>query len=186
MTAPLYLCRSCGADALRFQGEEDSQPGRLTPNASRSSDGEWLLYDRDRLTLAGDDEESGAAPTLAKKQMKERPVLLGTFDPETCNFAPEGLYPVRVALAPARNTCRPADPPPTPGASSPRLRWAPPPPCGSWPRDSSRDSPSRTRIGPDMIARSGCSSSPTADRMPPTKPASSPTRAGMIGCAAAW
>jgi hypothetical protein len=60
VAAPLYLCRSCGADALRFRGEDDSdEPGRLLPNASRNSDGEWLLYDRDRLELAGDEEESG-------------------------------------------------------------------------------------------------------------------------------
>lgn len=104
-TAPLYLCRSCGADALRFIGDDDTLPSRLIPDDSRgNAENEWLLYDRDRLELAGD-EEGSAEPKLARKKMKDRSVLVGTFDPQTCTFASEPLYPTNVVLAPARNTC---------------------------------------------------------------------------------
>jgi hypothetical protein len=102
VTAPLYICRSCGADTLRFaEGEGGAEQAALTPNSSRSDEGEWLLYDRDRFEAEEDEELVGL-----EKQMKDRKVLTGSFDADTCSFsADEKLYPMRVALAPARNRC---------------------------------------------------------------------------------
>jgi DEAD/DEAH box helicase/Domain of unknown function (DUF1998)/Helicase conserved C-terminal domain len=102
-TAPLYLCRSCGADALRFRGPEDPETGPLDPYADRSSDGEWLLYDRQRLGMGADEDEFAALGRVA--QMKSRPVVQGTYDPATSCFSRSNDYSVQVALAPARNTC---------------------------------------------------------------------------------
>jgi len=99
--APLYLCRSCGADTLRFRAGEAGPEGEaLRPNASRENEGEWLLYDRARFET--EDDEG----LLDIEQMRKRPVLEGSFDPATCSFsADESLYPMRVVLAPARNRC---------------------------------------------------------------------------------
>ncbi len=101
-TAPLYLCRSCGADTLRFKsGSEGPEAEALRPNADRGNDDEWILYDRERF-------EAGEVEGLVgmEKQMRKRPVLQGSFDPTTCSFATdETTYGMRVALAPARNRC---------------------------------------------------------------------------------
>ena len=103
-TAPLYICRSCGTDALRFKGDEEDS-GLLEPNDSRSPEGEWILYDLSRIDeLEG--MEDGEAEKATGKKMKKRSVLAGSFDPATLLFSPkEGDYPVRCLLAPARTTC---------------------------------------------------------------------------------
>lgn len=100
--APLYLCRSCGADTLRFrEGPEGPEAGPLHPNASRENDGEWMLYDRARFETSDDEGLVGV-----EKQMRERPVIEGSFDATTCSFSSdEATYPMRVVLAPARNRC---------------------------------------------------------------------------------
>ncbi len=102
IAAPLYLCRSCGADTLRFQeGEAGPEGGALRPNSSRQNEGEWLVYDRERF-------ETGDVEGLVgvEKQMRKRPVLEGSFDPATCSFSTdESLYPMRVVIAPARTRC---------------------------------------------------------------------------------
>ncbi|TNF24070.1 MAG: DEAD/DEAH box helicase [Deltaproteobacteria bacterium] len=100
--APLYLCRSCGADTLRFaEGDAGPEGEALRPNASRSNDGEWLLYDRERFETGDDEGLVGV-----EQQMRKRPVLEGSFDPATCSFSvDESLYPMRAVLAPARNRC---------------------------------------------------------------------------------
>jgi len=100
--APLYLCRSCGADTLRFrEGEAGPEDEALRPNASRANEGEWLLYDRSRFETGDDEGLVGV-----EQQMRKRPVLEGSFDPATCSFSTdEGLYPMRVVIAPARNRC---------------------------------------------------------------------------------
>lgn len=102
IAAPLYLCRSCGADMLRFrEGNNGPENEALVPNASRVQDGEWLLYDRGRFE-AGDEE----GLVGVEQQMRKRPVLEGSFDPATCSFSTdEGLYTMRAVLAPARNRC---------------------------------------------------------------------------------
>jgi hypothetical protein len=114
VTAPLLLCRSCGADTLHFGGAEDPETGPLAPWMG-SRDGavaEWLLYDRARLfaSVDEDDDEVGEGTRIrakgAKQQMKGRPVKEGSFDPDLCVFASgDGTYPVRAILAPARTKC---------------------------------------------------------------------------------
>jgi hypothetical protein len=102
VAAPLFLCRSCGADTLRFkEGEAGPEGAALRPNASRDNEGEWILYDRERFETGDEEGLVGV-----EQQMRQRPVMEGSFDPATCSFAPdEKLYPMRVVLAPARNRC---------------------------------------------------------------------------------
>jgi rubrerythrin len=102
LTAPLLLCRSCGADALRLkEGPEGVTGGPLRPNADRSDEGEWILYDRDRFEAGDEDGLVGV-----EGQMRQREIQQGSFDPATCSFSPDpGIYPMRVVLAPARNRC---------------------------------------------------------------------------------
>lgn len=99
--APLLICRSCGADALHLAGQSDPEAAPLRPRGEEGAGAdEWILYDRSRLTLTGEDVT----------EMKERPVYAGSFDPETLEFSTiENLYPQRVMLAPARNRCLACD-----------------------------------------------------------------------------
>lgn len=118
-TAPLYLCRSCGADYLRFTGEDPHDPtsGILTPSATSNEQAEWLLYEHQRFDLAASDvelEENGDAgesvsrrgtPKVAS-QMRGRPVERGSFDPQSCRFSrDEREFSLPVTLAPARTQC---------------------------------------------------------------------------------
>ena len=113
-TAPLYLCRNCGADYLRFVG--DPNEGPLRPSAVTSEGPEWMLYDYSRFESVGDGEEDGTEedeePEPGRQrgrqptQMRKRPVLQGSFDVTTLAFsAQETDYPLRVTLAPARTQC---------------------------------------------------------------------------------
>lgn len=99
-TAPLHLCRSCGAHVLAFSGPQDPENAPL--KISRSPDEEkheWYLYNRDELDLAEDDG------SLAEKEMKDRPVLIGSFDPVSLAFKKDDSLRVRVVLAPAASSC---------------------------------------------------------------------------------
>ncbi len=100
--APLCLCRSCGADVLRFRtGDAGPEAEALHPNEDRENEGEWILYDRARYETGDDEGLVGI-----ERQMRERPVLEGSFDPSTCSFsADESLYPMKVVLGPARTRC---------------------------------------------------------------------------------
>lgn len=111
-TAPLLLCRSCGADALHFWGDEDN-PEKLEPYAVGEGQ-EWVLYDTGRHAIEGDDtdEEDGSirpkgrTTTRTAKKLKGRMVLEGSFEPSTSTFSADGsACAVKVALAPARNRC---------------------------------------------------------------------------------
>lgn len=121
-TAPLFLCRNCGADYLRFVGQTNPDAGPLIPSAvvSENGDGlEWMLYDPTRLEVGlaveeefQDDEEQQQARMLDQarqrqpRQMRKRPVKHGSFDPSTLSFSlDETCYPLRVTLAPARTQC---------------------------------------------------------------------------------
>ncbi len=109
-TAPLYMCRNCGADYLRFVGDA-TQPSVLAPNARRDEGPEWLLYDPDRLETFGLDEDldeaqADAARARAQRrqpaQMAWRPVLHGSFDHTTLTFSSSANdYPQHVTLVPA-------------------------------------------------------------------------------------
>jgi hypothetical protein len=112
--APLYLCRSCGADTLRFSsGEGGPQQEALRPNSSRSNQNEWVLYDRARFETSDEEEMDEEASSSRRgglvgveQQMRGRKVLEGSFDPATCSFSTgENDYPVKAVLAPARNRC---------------------------------------------------------------------------------
>lgn len=124
-TAPLYLCRNCGADYLRFVGKATDAP--LQPSALAGDEPEWMLYDASRFEISleeddeADDEEQeqqfakGNTASLPRsrqgnqrqpKQMKKRPILQGSFDISTLAFSSDtNAYPWRVTLAPARNRC---------------------------------------------------------------------------------
>ncbi len=107
-TAPLLLCRACGADALDLAGSEDPESGRLTPrHGADESFQEWLVYDRARLATGdSEDEEAEGRPQAKQIQMKGRPVFHGSFDPATGLFSKVGeTYAMKVSLAPARNRC---------------------------------------------------------------------------------
>jgi len=128
-TAPLYLCRNCGAHYLRFVGEDANDPsvGILQPSSNysnnnnnsggdRANEYEWMLYDPSRFAttdLIDDEEEQpevdsknrGKNPKSAK-QAKGRPFVTGSFDPKYLTFSTkESDYPLLVTLAPARTRC---------------------------------------------------------------------------------
>ena len=108
-TAPLFICRSCGADAMRFAGTKEPEKDGLKPTGDLSIKPEWLLYDAKRHELFVEDIEDEAGRSGGRKkvkQMKGNPVLQGSFEPATCSFSEDkGIYPMGVALAPARNHC---------------------------------------------------------------------------------
>lgn len=100
MTAPLHLCRSCGADVILFSGDPGAGP--LLPHDEEDRSSEWVLYDIARFQEATEEDE----PLDDEMQMKGRPVLSGSFDPVTCAFSQDkASYPQQVVLAPARNRC---------------------------------------------------------------------------------
>lgn len=118
-TAPLHLCRNCGAHYLRFVGEDAGDPaqGVLRPSAIAGEEHEWMLFDRSRFSESisiDEDDEINDTLTARKKrgnrrqtqQMKGRPVVEGSFDPQNLAFSekPEA-YPYRVTLAPGRTRC---------------------------------------------------------------------------------
>jgi len=113
-TAPLYLCRNCGADYLRFVGDEE--PEQLRPSNVSGEGLEWMLYQpekfgelHDEEDLETSEEETSIAGLLSSRigtKMKGRNILAGSFDINTLTFSSdENRYPLRVILAPARNRC---------------------------------------------------------------------------------
>ena len=117
-TAPLYLCRSCGADYLRFAGTDPKDPtaNPLTPSAAPNEVAEWLLYEQGRFKLIQEDEnedgDEGEIPGSRRgthkvdKQMRGRKVFHGSFDPASCWFSTDAhTHPLQVTLAPARTQC---------------------------------------------------------------------------------
>ena len=105
-TAPLNVCRNCGADALRFRSEPPDDPSQaaLLPNGARDDTGEWVLYDRRRFVDTAADDD--AILDLTRRQVRERPVLTGSLDPSTLAFSTEDRsYPFPVILAGARTRC---------------------------------------------------------------------------------
>ena len=114
-TAPLYLCRNCGADYLRFVGEPEEE--NLRASAVASEGPEKMLYAHKRFESfiddEGDDEveeEQTQTPTQRRRRaplrIKKMPVLRGSFDYQTLSFSKdESDYPLQVTLSPARNRC---------------------------------------------------------------------------------
>ena len=119
-TAPLYLCRSCGAHYLRFVGDDPDDPsiGPLRPSATTTSGHEWMLYDPARFADGLDDEdddEDDAEEELSRpargnrkqpKQLKRRAVCTGSFDPRNLWFSRDAAdFALPVTLSPARTRC---------------------------------------------------------------------------------
>ena len=110
-TAPLLLCRACGADALHFASPDDPTRARLVPRTSGASGNEWVLYreparDDDDSDSADDDAPPSAAARAAPDVRHKGVVRTGSFDPETCAFSDNpALYPVPVTLGGRRNRC---------------------------------------------------------------------------------
>ncbi len=114
-TAPLYLCRTCGADYLRFVG--DNEPKVLRPSNNRMETFEWLLYNPSKFENiifdsdddSDDNENTGLSDMISARvgtTMKSRNILYGSFDPSTFSFDESvNTNPVKVVLAPARNKC---------------------------------------------------------------------------------
>lgn len=116
-TAPLHLCRNCGAHYLRFIGDKEDV-AVLTPSAVAAGGPEWMLYEHGRFTQPdnGDDDDNSPdddEPTSTHKkkakaptQLKKRPILDGSFDPSTLAFSLNpAAYSLRVKLSPARTRC---------------------------------------------------------------------------------
>ena len=122
-TAPLYLCRHCGADFLRMAGsEEGAGPLRPFPESGDldAAEGglgrEWLLYDpgtwkwRDAdadETQGGDEDEpaseAGRRPSRGRDAYH---AVSGSFDPENLSFGLElGQVPHRMSLWSSRKRC---------------------------------------------------------------------------------
>ena len=116
-TAPLFLCRNCGAHYLRFVGDDPTDPtqGTLRPSAIAREEHEWLIYDANRFpdTINQDDsEEEGQASSRGRgsrrqtQQMRQRPVLNGSFDIHSLAFSERtDDYTWPVTLIPARTRC---------------------------------------------------------------------------------
>lgn len=119
LTAPLYLCRNCGADYLRMVGDVATEP--LRPSADPEDEPEHLVYEPDRFDrtiINDDDDDDGDGQTPAQTargrqsraqvpaQIRNRPILSGSLDPATLRFSSNPTdYPLQVSLAPARLRC---------------------------------------------------------------------------------
>jgi replicative superfamily II helicase len=120
-TAPLYLCRHCGADFLRMAGGEEPY-GSLEPypeqlGSADSFEGEvkeWLLFQPQRWTWTDADvdeeaeDETDEPPVSKTKKKPERlyEVIHGSFDPDSRFFdAKPDTFPHTVALWPTRKRC---------------------------------------------------------------------------------
>jgi replicative superfamily II helicase len=126
-TAPLFLCRNCGADYYRFVCE-DPHITPLKPSAVTTEGPEWLVYDFKRMKGLiktawqiseegeaavddefDDDEELDVMSFPGKhfpKQIRKRPVKIGSLDPQTLRFSSDVKdYSLPVALSPARTRC---------------------------------------------------------------------------------
>ncbi|MBE7558417.1 DEAD/DEAH box helicase [bacterium] len=119
-TAPLYLCRNCGAHYLRFVGD----PGAgLRGEADESQGPEWMLYEPGRFEEGWAEEEEveedaqapeagpptrrgRRGPQRRPTQMGGRPVMTGSFAPAASVFSADpNDYPLNVILAPGRTRC---------------------------------------------------------------------------------
>ena len=122
-SAPLYLCRNCGADYLRFTGDPDAGP--LVPTDDPAAGPERMLYEPGRFDLppvaADDDDDSDDADANNNNQQANQgrrgrqqvpaqiarlPVRDGSFDPATLRFSNNpNDFPLRATLAPGRTRC---------------------------------------------------------------------------------
>ena len=120
-TAPLYLCRHCGADFLRMSGGEDGagalEPYRDDVNVDADADGaakEWLLFQPQRWSWCDEDadetqdvEEVEAAPARSRLRKKNTyEVINGSYDADSRSFDHNAdLFPHPSSLWPTRKRC---------------------------------------------------------------------------------
>jgi hypothetical protein len=117
-TAPLFLCRNCGADYLRFTG--DYTAGPLKPGGELKERPEYMLYEPERFDLPpiavdeNDIDEDGDQPAYQggrgqqqmPLQIARQPLIEGSFDPATLRFSIDREeFALHVMLAPARTRC---------------------------------------------------------------------------------
>jgi hypothetical protein len=121
-TAPLMLCRNCGADYLRLVGDPAEGTLRATSGPAAEGEQEWVVYDHRRLGgewLASEDEEDEPEEPEAEASRPRRgrrsaaatvripaKALMGSLDPATIAFSQKvSDYSLQVTLAPSRRVC---------------------------------------------------------------------------------
>jgi replicative superfamily II helicase len=117
-TAPLFLCRSCGADYLRLEGDPDV--GLMQPHQDHDDSVEWMLYNpsRHEESVTGDDgaEDEGSSESSTPRRrggprvevVRDEPVRSGSFDPQSMTFTSPGDatgMPVRLVKGRSRCLC---------------------------------------------------------------------------------
>jgi hypothetical protein len=112
-TAPLFLCRSCGADYLRLSG--DPGDGQMAPYGENAAGEEWMLYDVARQEAdvepeADQDDEEQPRPRRSGRTRIEtvrgEPVYAGSFDPRTFTFSRVAAdFPFQARIVRGRTRC---------------------------------------------------------------------------------
>ncbi len=113
-TAPLLLCRNCGADYLRLSGNPES--GLMQPFAENAQGEEWMLYDvaRQETDIQPEDEDDTDEEIAPRRRggrarierVRGQPVYSGSFDPRTTSFSQAPTdYPFQVRLVHGRSRC---------------------------------------------------------------------------------
>ncbi|MDK9701109.1 MAG: DEAD/DEAH box helicase [bacterium] len=112
-TAPLLLCRNCGADYLRFVG--DIEKGGLRPSAIMAEPNEWLLFQPEKFVTKDMDDEEGTfddiddsqgAGRLRQGQIKGKKILNGSFSSTSLTFSADPAdYDIKATMVPARTKC---------------------------------------------------------------------------------
>ena len=177
-TAPLYLCRNCGADYLRVVGELDEGRDTLRPSAIEEDGPEWMICQPEQFDLLTSTRtmtrrfkrkfHAGRRANQAPQEIRGTAGLDGSLDPGD----------PQVQQRPSLLQC-PGDPPPRakplrllrqdwPAAtmSSAPSAWVPPPPSRCWAKGSPRSSPRPTANARTTTAKSDCSSSAIAGKTP--------------------
>ncbi len=115
VTAPLLLCRNCGADYLRLTGNPES--GQMQSYAENTTGDEWMLYDvgRQEADIRPDDDAEEADEENPPRRrtgrarierVRGQPVYSGSFNPQTMNFSQTATdYPFQVRLVHGRSRC---------------------------------------------------------------------------------
>lgn len=117
-TAPLYLCRNCGAHYLRLMGDSPVDPSLapLRPSDDLTTEHEWMLYEPQRFEtnaiIEEEEEEDPLTTPRTRKnrrqtqQIRHRPICSGSFNPKQGIFSFDPThYTLPVTLSPARTRC---------------------------------------------------------------------------------
>jgi hypothetical protein len=114
-TAPLFLCRNCGADYLRLSGDPAS--GQMRPYGEDAPGQEWMLYDvtrQERDIVPEDDSEDTDEENVPRRRggrarierVRGEPVYSGSFDPRTGTFSQTASdFPFQVRMVQGRSRC---------------------------------------------------------------------------------